>query len=289
MAVRKERDIDFGYKKLNVRAEIYNSAEEVVKSCKNRPARHRQYVMDSKEIRKSWHGVGSYQEALDMLKVGYQPTVEELRGELKVAPKEGPRFKFENKIEGFLPVVPLALKGIPNCMVNMTMKPIKSKVLDVYYDMTANCDKEPEEFIKAGKAMLGTIIELEKRGYRFNLYAVQSYANYSRDYTADILCVKVKSSDKPLDLKRISFPLTHPAFFRVIGFDWQGKSPITRYIGTGRGRAMGYEYEKDECEKIAKELFGSNAFYVSCSKFINSGYDTDKLKEVFTNDKVSKK
>ena len=164
------------------------------------------------------------------------------------------------------------------------MKPIKSKVLDVYYDMTCNCDITPEEMIRAGQAFLGTVIELEKQGYRFNLYGLQSYGT-KWDGTYDLLCIKIKSSDRPIDLKRISFPLTHPAFFRVIGFDWEGKSPITRDIGTGRGRAMGYEFSKNELRQIAKEMYGDNACYVSCSKVISSRFDKESLKEDFTNDK----
>lgn len=287
MAIRKDKKIEIRKEyRIDARAEIYMSAEEVVEDCKNRQNRISAYNMKGESIHKSFHGVDSYDEALDLLKIGYQPTVEELKGELKVAPKEGARFKFTNSIEGFLPVVPLALKGVPNCMVNMRMSPIKSKVLDVYYDMTARCGTEPEEFIKAGKTLLGTIIELEKRGYRFNLFALQTYVGgYGDGQTADFLCVKVKSSDKPIDLKRISFPLTHPAFFRVIGFDWQGKSPITRNVGSGRGHALGYDYDNETLQEIAKGMFGSNSFYVSCASFIDDGYDKEKLKEVFLNEK----
>lgn len=285
MAVTRSKKVEVRGSTLDVRTEMYNSAYEVAEDCKNRAVRHKIYDMSKVNVHKSWHGVGSYEEALDLMRNGYQPTVEELRGELNVAPKDGARISFKNSIEGFAPVVPLALKGVPNCMINMRMKPIKCKVLDVYYDMTANCDKEPEEFIKAGQALLGTVIELEKQGYRFNLYALQSYGT-SWDKSYDLLCVKIKSSDKPLDLKRISFPLTHPSFFRVIGFDWQGKSPITRNIGSGRGRAMGYEYDSEDIRKIIRALYGDNACYISCSKFIGSGYDTKNLKEQFTNDKV---
>lgn len=290
MAVRREKVIETSKCKVDARAEIYNCAAEVANDGRSRPLRHRQYDMSRKDIHKSWHGVDSYEEALDLLSNGYQPVVEELREELKVAQTYGPRFQFSNEVQGFLPVVPLALKGVPNSMIDMRIRPIKTKVLDIYYDMTANCDKDPEDFIHAGKILLGTILALEQQGYRFNLYGVQTYwdcYNYSHVHSLDVLCVKIKSSNSPLDLKRMSFPLTHPAFFRVIGFDWQGKSPITRYAGDGRGRAINYDFRDEDCTKMIRGLFGDNAIYLSCSKLIDEDYDKNTLKGALTNGKVA--
>lgn len=286
MAVTIEKEMkDY---KLNIRAEVYQSTEELVHDCQTRPVKIQRFLLDHDGIHKDWHGVGSYSEALELLKNGYQPTVKDLEGGFKVSDRQGyvPRFQFSNCIQGFAPVVPLALIGVPNNMMNMRMTTIKQKVIDVYYDMTANAGTDPEEFIEAGKSLLETVIELEKKGYRFNLYAVQTYTGHCDGQpTADMLCVKVKSSDKPLDLKRMSFPLTHPAFFRVIGFDWEGKSPICRDIGYGRGRAFGYDYDDKQIRTAVHELLGDNACYISCAKFIRSKYDTKVLKEAFLNDK----
>lgn len=289
MSIKKERIIEAGDYKVSAKAEIYNCAADVANDGKNRAVRHSSYDMSHKNIHEDWHGVNSYEEALDLLSNGYQPVVEELNEELKVVSSVGPRFKFSNEVQGFLPVVPLALKGVPNCMIDMRIRPIKTKVLDIYYDMTASCGNDPEDFIRAGKILLGTVLALEQQGYKFNLYGIQSYwdTHDYADHALDVLCVKIKSSNSPLDLKRMSFPLTHPAFFRVIGFDWQGKSPITRFIGGGRGCALNYDFSADECNKLIKGLFGDNALYLSCSKLINQDYDKNTLKEVLTNEKVA--
>lgn len=271
-------------KKYEVNIEKYNTAQELVQDCQTRPIHYKKYDgtemayedMSKKDIDKDWHGVRTYDEALELLKTGYQPTVEKLQTALKAnVLGSGKRVSFENNVHGFAPVVPLALKGVPNSMVNMTMKQIKCKVVDVYYDMTTDCGTTPQIIIECGQKLLGTIIELEKQGYRFNLYALQSYTN---DKGADMLCVKIKSSDKPIDIKRISFPLTHPAFFRVIGFDWEGKSPITRYIGCGRGRALTYSISDAEASDLAKQTFGDNAIYISCNSIKHK--DEKYIKEV---------
>lgn len=265
-------------KKIEVNIERYNSADEVVRDCKSRSI-HDYADMSKKEMKMDFEHVNSYDEALQLLRDGYQPTVEKLAMSLKAnISGERKRVKFQNNIAGFQPVVPLALRGVPNCMVNTYIKPIKCKVVDIYYDMGCPCYVESGDIIKAGQKLLASIIELEKQGYKFNLYATQGYSDESG---VDFLTVKVKSSDKPLDLKRISFPLTHPAFFRVIGFDWQGKSPVSKFRGSGRGRAITSRFEKPDVENIVKNAFGNNSVYLAANKIREK--DEEYIKEVLVN------
>jgi len=280
MSVIKSKKFVFSTgKKFKANIEFYNSAQEVVDDCKTRKNTSSSFHDYSKEsVKEDWHGVKTYEEALELLRTGYQPTVDAFKNVKFKSSGNGKRISFQNNIAGFAPVVPLALKGVPNSMINMTMKPIKCKVIDVYYDMTVNCSTSTETIIENGQMILGAIKELENQGYRFNLYAVQSYSESS---DADVLCIKVKSSDKPLDLKRISFPLTHPAFFRVIGFDWYGKCPVATYR-CAYGRGMGYELSDTELKEFAKQAFGDNAIYMSAGKYLG---DKNHVMEVLANDK----
>lgn len=289
-SIRKEAIVSAcGYSKISVRAELYDCAKDVVRDCQTRPIRIKEYAMEQKRIHDDWHGVNSYQEALDLMSNGYQPVVERLREELKVNANIGnPRFMFSNEVQGFLPVVPLAIKGIPQSMIDLRIRPLKAKVLDIYYDITANSDKDPEDFIKAGQVLLGTVLALERQGYKFNLYAVQSYqGTCGRERTVDFLCAKIKSSNSPFDLKRMSFPLAHPAYFRVIGFDWESKSPIARDIGHGRGRAITYDFNPDDVNKIVRSVFGNNAIFLSAATLIDDEYDKERLKGVLTSAKCA--
>jgi len=257
------------HKKYKINIETFKSAMEVVDSCNTRQITDscfndmQHYPIDE------WHGVKSYDEALDFLRNGYQPIVEQLKGLSKVkATGETKRITFQNEVQGFFPVVPLAMMGIPNSMVNMTMKPIKCKVIDVYYDMTAECNYTSEQIIKANGKLIGAITELEKQGYKFNLYAVQGYAG---DRDADMLAVKIKSSDKPIDLRRMSFPLCHTAFFRVIGFDWYSKFPKGKYR-RGYGYSLTREF-KSEFSEVGKQVFGEHAVFIACRKLLNDNSD----------------
>ena len=270
-----------GHKKYSWNIEKYESAMNVAEDCSKRRITNDSFKDMAKERMGSFEGVRSYEEALDLLKNGYQPTVENLREKLKATcTGTGKRIKFQNDICGFAPVVPLAMKGIPQAMIGMTMRPIKTKVIDIYYDITCSCGTSSEQIIENGQKLLGAVIALEKAGYRFNIYAVQSYTE-SRN--ADMLIVKVKSSDKPIDLKRISFPLTHTAFFRVIGFDWYSKTPKGTYRG-GYGHAISFEFDSsDEQRELAEQLFGSNAIFILGREIMHK--NEEYIMEVLTNGK----
>ena len=261
--------------------ESYNSTADVVSDCKARKITDGRFDDMQDGLgghSKDFCGVDSYEQALQFLEEGYQPTVEKLKTGIKSNLQgQGKRISFHNDIVGYAPIVPLAILGVPNSMINSHMKPIKAKVIDIYYNMTVGWGTESEDIIKAGVKLLRAIISLEQQGYRFNLYAVQ---NYYRDNKCYMLKVKVKDAMQPIDLKRISFPLTHTAFFRVIGFDWYSKCPEAKYLG-GYGRSLDYDFSKERMENAMKEVFDGNAVWFGCVKIIKES--EAYIKEVLEN------
>lgn len=270
----KEINVDFVI-------ESYNSSMDVVRDCKTRKITdssfHNMQVNLGGES-KSWCGVDSYEQALKFLEEGYQPTVEKLKAGIKANLQgNGKRISFHNDIVGYAPIVPLAILGVPNSMINSRMKPIKAKVIDIYYNMTASAYTNSNDIIQVGVKLLGTIVALEQQGYRFNLYAVQCYYRNSNCY---MLKVKVKDAMQPIDLKRISFPLTHTGFFRVIGFDWYSKCPEAKHIW-GYGHNIERDFSNERLQKMTKELFGDNAVWFGCQKIVNES--EEYVKEVLQN------
>lgn len=266
---------EFKVKALNgakIMVEQFSSANEVVEVSSKREITDISFCdMPHKMLDDSWHGVKTFQEALDYMKTGYQPTVDKTKQFLKNISLSGTgkRVKFSNQVVGFAPIVPLALQGVPTCMMDSKMAPIKTKVIDVYYDMVASSMTSPKRILEAGQNLLGAILKLEAAGYRINLYAVQTYTG-SKD--ADMMVVKIKSSNTPIDLKRISFPLTHPAFFRVIGFDWYSKTPKGKYRSC-YGHAMAYEWDNDKITKGFEEMFGRKCVVFNCSEVVHNGIE----------------
>lgn len=274
----KDYKVDTGRKSLKIHMERFESAVDTVEANNKREMTSHSFQDVRSKQYSDWEGCKSYDDAQELMRTGYQPTVDAMKDVWNGKSGELARFQFRNEIVGFAPVVPLAMKGVPNCMINMRMTPIKAKVLDVYYDITASCGTSASEFIRVGQAILGAIVDLEMQGYRFNLYGVQTYNGGG---SCDMLVVKLKSASQPLDIKRISFPLTHPAFFRVFGFDWYSRVPGGTYRG-GYGCALGYDYSKEQLNSMAKQVFGKNSVYLTATSLIREK-NTEKIKEVLKN------
>ena len=286
MSVIREYKVANGYK---IMCERYNSAAEVVNDVKTRKITNSRF--DNMAVNlggksSSWCGVKNYEEALQLLSEGYQPVVEKLKAEIKANVQgNAKRVSFRNDIVGYAPVVPLAIMGVPNAMMNSYMKTIKAKVVDVYYDGTFRSGVESVDILKTGAKVLSVIIALEQQGYRFNLYQAQGYADGE---DCDMLVVKIKDAAQPLDLKRVSFPMTHTAFFRVIGFDWYSKTPRGKFR-SAYGHALANEGRVNKkIDEIAKTMFGENAVYISGEQLRQEGSHAEEyLKERFTKCKKS--
>ena len=268
-----------------IMCEQYNSAAEVVADCRTRKITDNSFHdMNNGRLGghdKKWCGVKSYDEALEYLEKGYQPVVDQLKSAIKAdLTGKGKRISFHNDIVGHVPIVPLVIMGVPNAMVNSYMKQIKAKVVDVYYDGVFGFGVSSKDIIKTGSKVIAAILQLEQQGYRFNLYQVQSYSDSK---SCDMMTVKLKDAAQPVDIKRISFPLTHTGFFRVIGFDWYSKTPKGKYR-LRYGHAIGYEGSvKSKLPAMFKEMFGSNAVFVSGATLLSQGDNGEEyLREVFT-------
>lgn len=260
-------------KPFSMMIENYNSVQEMVKDLRTRSITDTQFKDMSKEKLSSWEGCKTYDECLNYLANGYQPTVEQLKASIKPNIKgNGKRISFQNNIVGGQPVVPLAMIGVPNCMIDTKIKPIKAKVLDIYYDIACGSGTTSDEIIEAGQKLLATIMRFEQQGYKFNLFAVQTY---SSDNDCDMLVIKVKSSSQPLDIKRMSYTLTHTSFFRVLGFDWYSKTPKGKYrCCYGRNISSNFDFNGNSLNDFAKQVFGNNSIFLSAmimnKKFANN-------------------
>lgn len=273
--IAKRNNVDFP-----VNIEYYDSANAVADDCKARKITDSSFTDYSKDynICGGWAGCQTYSEALGYLRNGYEPAVEQLEREYRLNAKGGEqkRISFKNDIMGYQPVVPLAMQGIPNSMVNMTMKTIKTKVVDIYYDITANAGVSSSKILKCGTNILGVILDLEKQGYRFNLYSIQTY-NDSQD--CDCLIVKVKDARQPLDLKRMSFSVCHTGFFRIIGFDWYSRNPNSRYR-SGYGTELSRTLNDEDLDNFNRVVFGDNAVVLRADRLVYKDSDADCKKYI---------
>jgi len=260
-----------------IKYEIFESTSELAVSNKERKFRHGDDTM-RRSIGGDWHGVKSYDEAEELLSNGWTYKTDELRKVINGVEKKiyEKRTSFKNNVVGYVPIVPLAIQGVPNSMIDVHYKPMKSKIVDIYYDITVNCGTSPEEILKQGIAITEAIIDLERQGYRVRLSGVQSY---SSSKTADLLVIRIKNESQPLDLKRIMFPMMHPAMFRVIGFAWYERCPFSTER-SGYGHNMSSEWEYEQIKEMMQKAFGTSIIYLGAAKMGNDprAYIEEKLK-----------
>lgn len=245
--------------------EEYTSVQEL--AAENRARKHVRGENNAfTRTNDGWIGAKSYAEAEAHMLGGWVGEIEAVK---KVAARENrkvesKRITSKNDVVGFAPIVPLAIIGVPQSMINTSYRPMKGKVIDLYYNITMHSGTPAATIAKNGAMVMGAAIALEKRGYRVRMSAVQTYCGNGKtgQPDGDMLVVRVKSENQPLEIKRCMFPMTHPAMFRSIGFGWYERFPL----GTDRwgyGRSFDYQYSETERESIFEAMFGKQATYIS--------------------------
>lgn len=208
-----------------------------------------------------WYGVSSYEEAYKLLATGWAEGTENAKSLLKdIENGQKKKIQFTNEVEGFIPNVALSLMNVPNAMINTRTTSVKSKVIDIIYDNTANCGVSSSEMIKAGVNLVSFVTDLELSGYRCNVKVITTSCH---DDKIEICAVLIKNANQTFNLKKMMFPLAHSSWLRVIGFDWQDKSPITTY-DSGRGQAYG-SWLKDERanRNDLREVYKNNSYILT--------------------------
>ena len=209
-----------------------------------------------------WEGVNSYQEAYDLLSNGWEQGTKRVANLADKVANTGVRTKtsFVNDIHGFVPNVPLAMRNVPNSMINMVRTQIKSKVINIVYDISASSKVSSDDMINAGINVVNTIINLEMSGYRCELKVLDSYCT---DDSYDCCMVKIKSADQPFNLKKMMFPLAHSAMLRVVGFDWENKCPFADYKPSrGQPYYVRIKHGKGSADDL-KNILGANTVYLN--------------------------
>lgn len=214
-----------------------------------------------------WYGVSTIKEAYDLLSQGWQEGTEKalsISKNLKTIDRK--KTNFVNNVQGFIPNVPLSLMNVPNSMIDVRPVQTKSKIVNIIYDNTASASVSSSDMIRAGVNLVNLIIDLEMSGYRCN---VKCTTTSCQDGSVDICLVNVKNANQNLNLRKMMFPLAHSAWLRVIGFDWQDKSPIAKYK-CSRGCPF-YAYVNDGQAKLddLKSIYGENTYFITYKQAIN--------------------
>jgi hypothetical protein len=190
-----------------------------------------------------WSGTKTYEEAVEQFSNGLPETAERLKKSLghfrANANINTPRNRPNNHYYGYSPNIPAAIIGLPKSMRRIEKHPQKTKTIGILWDCCQNCGYEADTLRKAGETVLQLVFALEIRGYRVNLDGIPFNGNCD-DNREVITIINLKKYGQPMDILKLSFPVTSPAMFRRFGFKWA--ETIPEFSGdkvVGYGHTMG--------------------------------------------------
>lgn len=241
-------------------AEIYSDFGEFFNTCDSREwnddfyeeARTR-YSHDD-----DWAGA-DYEQARDYLMYGYEETV----GKTKTAVDELQKQSIVKKptrtrdYVGFTPIIPNVVMGLPKAMWNDKRPPMKTRVISIVFDVSILCDVTRDEMMKKGAEVVSYVMNLERLGYRVRIDVIDGF---SAEWTY-LLRIPIKNENNPINLKRVSFPMTHTAFSRTLGFDWYERLPNAKYM-SGYGRSL-YALDSEKRKGVLSHVLNENEYYVN--------------------------
>lgn len=222
---------------INFFCEEFDSISELIKTTSDRPVKDNipvELVVSNNPSLRPWYGCTNLTEAQNLLQNGVESDI--TTEYAKIAPNlKSEKHFFKSDVIGFTPIVPNAIIGVPNSMLNRIKETIKDKIITIVYDAGISACVSKEEVIKRTKNLLKTILSLEKNGYHINLKVISIFVpkNYKNNKRLQCLLVNLKRSDENLNMKKLTFPLSNVAYERVIAFDWNDKSNNEFYENRG--------------------------------------------------------
>ena len=203
----------------------------------------------------------SYDEAVKLLKDGWQDKAQELTKKLSVVKNQVVSTQVQKVIYdvvGFQASVPRYLQGIPTSMVNKKLVPIKQKIITLDKDISYNCGIKTEQIIEASVQTLQLIKKIEAQGIRVNLNLVWGV---TAGNTKEVVKVRLKSANERLNISKLAFPLVHPSMLRRLFFRYLEVAPtITDTYAFGYGSPLDGSQLKTYCkdEYVLPRLFDGN-------------------------------
>ena len=177
-------------------------------------------------------------------------TIKAIKTQIKPV-AQGNRIKSFNSVVGYIPNVPLALMNIPTSMINQRKVALKSKVINLYVNISCCGNHSGCEIEDAGKALMDYIVGLEQTGYRVGLTAFWGTENDYGDVS--LIGLRIKDSSQPFDISRCAYPFMNPSFHRGICYAWyQRTEGFEHDIWYGRP-IMGRSYKN----KLIQQILGS--------------------------------
>lgn len=183
----------------------------------------------------------SFEEATNMMKNGWDEMANKLQKQLQSKSAQlKPIMKQRNilSVQGYQPVVPLYLAGVPQNMVSKQMHPVKQKVVNIVKLFNYNCGIKADQIEEESIKVMQLVQRLERQGTKCNVYVALGTEEYGRK----LICkIKIKGAAERLNVSKLAFPMVHPSMLRRLMFRYIEVCPDTTksFVG-GYGAPVGY-------------------------------------------------
>lgn len=187
-----------------------------------------------------WTGTQTFEEAMELLKNGWDDMAKKLEGKLRLATKSevtktSPRPQYA--MAGYQACVPRYLQGVPESMIYSKRVPVKQKVITINKQVNYLADVSANQIIEESVKALTIIAKLEAQGYRVNLNAVTCSDSSYGGFT-EITRTCIKKAGERLSVAKMAFPLVNPSMLRRIIFRYRETNPESSKLYPTYGRTL---------------------------------------------------
>ncbi len=230
----------------------FDSINELITTLDNSP--HVSGRSESSESSDGYKGVDtrSYQEAHDCMLYGKDYTGLNTNLNSYKATGIDDQSKMYLTPAGMMPVVPLAIVGVPCSMINIKATRVESKIVNIIYKCDAPWCVTDKEIAKTTTELMKNIIKLEKSGMRCNVYVLGCNDNKVG------YMVRIKRDGETLNIKKMGFPTISPSMLRRIQFRICERLYEYDITNSGYGSAS---FVKDEVENTIHKIIPSLKHY----------------------------
>lgn len=253
----------------NFEFEVFQSYTEFFQICDSR-SQNFGTARATTDNDSDWRGAKNYDEARQKTLYGCSDDIPKIRKTLKTMQKNAPtrEYQLQENIQGFVPIVPNALLGLPNSMLDLRLKPKKQKIVSFYIDTAVPSYVSTEEYKQHGIEVLNLLLNLEKQGYRVRLSLLSLFCQDREcNSCAYGFSLPVKNENQPLDLKRVAYPVLSTGFERYCCFDWYERLP-----GATQFSAYGYSLSvrnEDLNQELLNTVLPSYGYYINHKTNLN--------------------
>ncbi len=208
----------------------FETVSQFLRQCQCAP--FNEQVFDSKNpashitSNSGWSGTGTYEEAVELCQKGWSEGFENFVHLKKRIDEEilSPiiRFRQVADVVGYAPSVPDWLNGNPFSMWN-TARERRPAFVNIYFNIDYNMWTDAAQILNRGAIVMSIVDALENSGYNVRL------ETFSASYCGNealFVTFNLKGEGEKLNLRKVYFPLCHPAFLRRLCFRLQETTPL---------------------------------------------------------------